>query len=436
MGKPVVAIVGKPNVGKSMLFNRIMSQRIVITDDVPGSTRDRIYGETQWLGKSFVLIDTGGLTLESSTFKELITLQTDIAINEADLIIFIVSAKELMTSDDQYIAQKLYQAKKKVILVINKSDHSSDADNLYEYMALGFGEPIAISGMHGLGINLLLDAVVNNTPGDVTSDKTSNDSKLVIIGRPNVGKSSLINTLVSDNRSVVSHIAGTTTDPVHSYIKHNGQQYSIVDTAGIKRPKQVKFAREKYSVLRAQIAVKTADIIILVIDITQEISNQDAIIAGLAFDAQKPVLLVANKWDLIADHSQTNQTSYQKKLINHFKFLKPKQVLFISATAKINLRKIWDSIDKIQSQLKISIKNRVLNQILTNAQLVNPPALCREGVLRIYYGVQIRSAVPTFVLFVNNPRFLHFSYKRFLINQIRISFGFDLVPVRIILRSK
>ena len=436
MNLPVVAIIGKPNVGKSRLFNRLMQERIAITADQPGVTRDRIYGQTQWLNKPFMLIDTGGLTLESGNFQDDIKLQAQIAIDEADVILFMISAKELLSEDDHYIKRLLYKFKKPILLVINKIDVQRHPDDVYDYMALGFGEPIAISSDHGLGINKLLDAIIQ-TLKDKPGDGAPIDStQLAIIGRPNVGKSSIINALMGENRAIVSPIAGTTRDTVHSDIQFGDQKYHIIDTAGIKRRKQIGTNLEKYSVIRTQLAIEKTDIVILVIDISLIISDQDTNVGGLAFKGHKPVLLVANKWDLITDHSPINQKKIIRNIEEKFNFLKISKVIFTTATTGKNINQIIFAINNIQKQMHIKIKSNTLNEIIVNAQIIHPPSKHNGGTLKIYYATQIKSPVPTFVLFVNNAQFVHFSYERFLINQIRNQLGFNLVPIKLIFRSK
>ncbi|AHF57491.1 ribosome biogenesis GTPase Der [Spiroplasma eriocheiris] len=434
--KGTVAIIGRPNVGKSTLFNRIIKDRLAIVEDTPGVTRDRIYAYSEWLTREFLLIDTGGITLDhQALFAEEIKMQAEIAINEADVIVFVVSYKEGISPDDEMIAKMLYKAKKPVILAINKYDKQEKDNELYEYMALGFGEPIAISASHGIGIGDLLDQIISYL--DELPVKIKNKGiNFSIIGRPNVGKSSLTNAILGEERVIVSDIAGTTTDSIDTTFTRNKTEYTVIDTAGIRRKGKVYEKLEKYSVLRAVSAIERSDIVLLLIDGTQKVTDQDTNIGGLAFEQKKPVIIVVNKWDAISQKTERTMNEIEKQIRGYFKYLNYAKMVFVSALEKKRLNVLFSAIEEVYAGLKQRVKTSVLNEILVKAQLLNPPPDFNGGRVKIYYATQPESTIPTFIMFCNNPQYVHFSYKRFLENQIRDYFGFNGVPINILFRER
>jgi len=432
--KGIVAIVGRPNVGKSALFNRIIKEKKAIVENSRGVTRDRIYGNAEWLTRQFILVDTGGITLQNEPFAKEIKLQAEIAIEEADEIIFLLDYHDQITVEDQMIAKILYKTKKPIILAVNKYDKHDPSFQPYEFMSLGFGEPIMISATHGIGIGDLLDSIIHQMP-KIGDEEDSDATRIAIVGKPNVGKSSLVNSILGQDRMIVSDVAGTTRDSVDSKIKRNGKEYVLIDTAGLRRKGKINEAIEKYSYLRSLASINNADISILMLDITQKISDQDTNIGGLAFEEKKPIIIVANKWDLI----KNKEAEIEKKtaeIRDYFKYLQYAQILFISANDKTRIYKIFDAIDKISDGLKRRIQTSVFNEVLNKAQLINPAPNFNGGRLKIYYGSQVEAYLPTFILFVNNPKYVHFSYKRFLENQIRNQFDFYGIPINIIFRER
>lgn len=432
--KGIVAIVGRPNTGKSSLFNRIIQEKKAIVEDKSGVTRDRIYGHSEWLTRQFMVIDTGGITLSDQPFAQEIRIQAEIAMQEADVIIFVLDYKTGITPDDEMVAKILYRTHKPVILAVNKYDHNTNDYQGYEYLSLGFDEPILISSTHGIGIGDLLDKVVHQLPtGEEKTDE--NQTRIAIIGKPNVGKSSLVNSILGQERMIVSDVAGTTRDAVDSVIKRDGKEYVLIDTAGLRRKGKIYEDIEKYSYLRTAAAINSADIVLLILDLSVKISDQDTNIGGIAFDEKKPIIIIGNKWDLIPD---------KEKAINHqteeirayFKYLQYAKIIFVSATEKTRVYKIFDAVDEVNNALKRKIRTSVLNEVLNKAQLLNPAPNHNGGRLKIYYGSQVQAYLPTFVMFVNDPAYVHFSYKRYLENQIRLQFGFEGVPINIIFRER
>ncbi|PPE04993.1 GTP-binding protein EngA [Entomoplasma ellychniae] len=434
MKKGIVAIVGRPNVGKSSLFNRIIKQKKSIVENTPGVTRDRIYGTTEWLTREFIVIDTGGITLEDQPFAKEIKIQAEIAIEEADVIVFVLNHKEQLTEEDKMIARILYKTKKPVILAVNKYDKKTNDYVQYEYMSLGLNEPIMMSATHGIGIGDLLDSVIKLLPSanDLNPDM---NSRIAIIGRPNVGKSSLVNSLLNETRMIVSEIPGTTIDAVDSVVKVNNIEYTIVDTAGIRKKSKIFRNIEKYSYLRSLTTINGSDIIILMLDSSETITDLDTNIGGLAFEEKKPIIIVANKWDLVED-KEKKILEKEEEIRSYFKYLAYAKVLFVSTRDKTRISKIFSSIEDIKVGLTKKIKTSVFNEVLNKAQLINPAPNFNGGRLKIYYGSQVEAYLPTFVLFVNNPDYVHFSYKRFIENQIRLQFGFEGVPINIIFRER
>lgn len=430
----ILAIVGRPNVGKSTIFNRIIGERKSIVEDTPGVTRDRIYGKAEWLTKDFRIIDTGGIQLADQPFREEINMQVEIAIEEADSILFVVSGKDGITLDDEYIARLLQKSGKPVILVVNKIDDISQNDAIYEFYSLGLGDPIAISGVHGIGTGDMLDAIVSSFP---KKDRKEYDgmTRFCLIGRPNVGKSSLVNAILNQERVIVSNIEGTTRDAIDTPFKREGKDYVVVDTAGIRKRGKVYENIEKYSVLRAMSAIERSDVVLVVIDGESGIREQDKHVAGYAHEAGKGVIIVYNKWDTVEKDEQTMQ-KIEKEIRSHFLYLSYAPIIFVSALTKQRIQTLLPMIDAVHDASTLRIQTNVLNEVIMDAQLMTPPPTHKGRRLKIYYASQVAVAPPTIVLFVNDPELLHFSYKRFLENSLREAFGFEGTTLRILARER
>ena len=430
----ITAIVGRPNVGKSTVFNRIIGERKSIVEDTPGVTRDRIYGKAEWLTKEFRVIDTGGIQIENQPFKEEIEMQVEIAIEEADSIVFVVNGRDGLTKDDEYIAKMLRKSQKPVILVVNKIDDLQFMDAIYEFYALGLGDPIALSGTHGIGIGDMLDKIVESFPQNIRNEYEGM-TRFCLIGRPNVGKSSLVNAILNQDRVIVSNVEGTTRDAIDTPFKREGKEYVVVDTAGIRKRGKVYENVEKYSVMRAMSAIERCDVVLVVIDGESGIRDQDKHVAGYAHEAGKGVILIYNKWDTV-DKDENSTVSIEKKLRNEFVYLSYAPILFVSALTKQRIHQILPLIDMVHDYSLLRIQTNVLNEVILDAQLMTPPPTHNGKRLRIYYCSQVAVAPPTFVLFVNDPELLHFSYKRFLENKLREAFDFTGTTLRIIAREK
>lgn len=430
----ILAIVGRPNVGKSTIFNRIIGERKSIVEDTPGVTRDRIYGKAEWLTKDFRIIDTGGIQLADQPFREEINMQVEIAIEEADSILFVVSGKDGITLDDEYIARLLQKSGKPVILVVNKIDDISQNDAIYEFYSLGLGDPIAISGVHGIGTGDMLDAIVSSFP---KKDRKEYDgtTRFCLIGRPNVGKSSLVNAILNQERVIVSNIEGTTRDAIDTPFKREGKDYVVVDTAGIRKRGKVYENIEKYSVLRAMSAIERSDVVLVVIDGESGIREQDKHVAGYAHEAGKGVIIVYNKWDMVEKDEQTMQ-KIEKEIRSHFLYLSYAPIIFVSALTKQRIQTLLPMIDAVHDASTLRIQTNVLNEVIMDAQLMTPPPTHKGRRLKVYYASQVAVAPPTIVLFVNDPELLHFSYKRFLENSLREAFGFEGTTLRILARER
>lgn len=435
MSMPVVAIVGRPNVGKSTIFNRIVGERISIEEDVPGVTRDRIYGKGEWLNVEFNIIDTGGIDIGEEPFLEQIRWQAQIAIDEADVIIMITSGRDGVTATDKEVAKILYRSKKPVVLAVNKVDNPEMRDQIYDFYSLGFGDPFPISGSHGLGLGDLLDEVVKHFPNKADADYDEDVIKFSLIGRPNVGKSSLVNAILGEERVIVSDIAGTTRDAVDSPYTYEGQNYVIMDTAGIRKKGKVYESTEKYSVLRALRAIERSDVVLVVIDAEEGIIEQDKRIAGLPHEAGRGVIIVVNKWDAIEKDEKT-MNEFEKKIRNQFLFLDYAPIVFVSAKTKKRLHTLIPMIKLVSENHSLRVQTNVLNDVVMDAVAMNPTPTDKGKRLKIYYITQVSVKPPTFVLFVNDPELLHFSYERFLENRIRDAFGFLGTPIRIIPRAR
>lgn len=435
MTKPTVAIVGRPNVGKSTIFNRIVGERISIVEDVSGVTRDRIYSSAEWLTHDFNMIDTGGIEIGDEPFLEQIRLQAEIAIEEADVIIFLVNGREGVTDADEHVAKILYRSNKPVVLAVNKIDNPDMQDMIYDFYALGFGEPFPISGSHGLGLGDLLDAVAESFPKIDDEIIEEDVIRFSLIGRPNVGKSSLVNALLGEERVIVSDIAGTTRDAIDTPYVYEGQKYKIIDTAGMRKKGKVYETTEKYSVLRALKAIDRSDVVLIVINGEEGIREQDKRIAGYAEEAGKGVMFVVNKWDAIEKDNHTHN-EFTAKIRDNFMFLDYAPIAFVSAKTKQRVNSLFDSIRLISENHAKRIQSSVLNEVIEDAVARNATPSDKGKRLRIYYSTQVAVKPPTFIIFVNEPELMHFSYERFLRNRLREAFGFEGTPIRLISRAR
>ncbi|WP_395472744.1 ribosome biogenesis GTPase Der [Spiroplasma endosymbiont of Nomada rufipes] len=432
---PKVVIVGRPNVGKSSIFNRILQKKVAIIEDMPGATRDRIYGIGEWLTQNFVIIDTGGITKTITNFTQQINQQVNIALAEADIVLFVCSYQEGLTHEDEDISKLLYRTKKPVIIIANKYDNvQNDNDKIYDYLKVGFGEPILVSASHGVGFGDLLDMIITKLPKEVHTEKKEHIN-LAIIGRPNVGKSSLVNTILQENRVIVSPIAGTTTDAIDSNFVYNKKQYCVIDTAGIRRKGKITEDLEKYSLIRTTNAIERSDIVLFLLDGSVEIQEQDLTIAGMAKNLDKPVIIIVNKWDLVKKNEKTMQ-EFTKKIKEKFKYLEYSFVVYLSALENTRIHTLFATINEVLVNMNLRIKTSILNEIINKAQLINEPPYFKGGRLKIYYTTQVEKNPPTFILMVNDPQRCHFSYERFLINQIRERFGFQGVPIKLRFRMR
>lgn len=434
MVRGTIALVGRPNVGKSTIFNALIGERKSIVEDTPGVTRDRIYGEVEWLTQQYRIIDTGGIQLEDQPFSEEINMQVDIAIEEADVIVMIVSAQEGAMSDDIAIARKLQKSKKPIILAVNKADNDSLMMNIYDFYQLGLGDPMPISGSHRLGLGELMDKVVKDMP-ERNLPSYEGITSFCVIGRPNVGKSSLVNAILKEDRSIVSNIEGTTRDAIDTSFKYDGQEYMIIDTAGIRKRGKVYESIEKYSILRAQNAIERSNVALFLIDGELGIREQDKHVAGLAHEAGKGVIIVYNKWDVVEKDDKT-MDKITKEIRAHFKYLDYAPIAFVSAKTGAKVGNLIPLIEQVHDACTLRIATNVLNDVVLDAQMMNPPKPHNGRQLRIYYSSQVSVEPPTFVLFVNDPELFHFSYKRYIENRLREAFGFVGTPIHIIARKK
>ncbi len=436
---PLVAIVGRPNVGKSTFFNKIAGHRIAIVEDTPGVTRDRIYADTEWTGRSFTLIDTGGIDTKSDDILlSQMRRQAEIAIETADVICFFVDARAGLTHQDGEIALMLRRSKKPILLVVNKVDFHGLESQAYEYYSLGLGDPIAISATNMLGLGDLLDAIVSHLPPEADSEADlQRPVQLAVIGRPNVGKSSITNRLLQQERAMVSHIPGTTRDAIDTLYEHdNGKLYNLVDTAGIRRKRAIEDASlERYSVLRSFAAIRRCDVALLIVDALDGVTEQDTKIAGIVKDEGKALVIVVNKWDALEKETGTLE-AYQKQVLDDLKFVDYAPVLFVSALSGQRMNTIWDAVDIVYEQATRRITTGVLNEVIGEAQMSLQPPRSGGRQLRIYYATQQSVLPPTFILFVNDEGLMHFSYERYLENQLRKSFGLAGTPIRMLLRER
>lgn len=435
MANPVVAIVGRPNVGKSTIFNRLAGERISIVEDTPGVTRDRIYARTEWLGHPFNLIDTGGIDIGDEPFLTQITEQAEIAIEEADVIIFVVSVKEGVTDADEKVARILYRTDKPVVLAVNKVDNPELRADIYDFYSLGFGEPIPVAGTHGIGTGDLLDKIIKEFPKDATNEE-DDSIKFSFIGRPNVGKSSLVNAILGENRVIVSNIEGTTRDAIDTRFEtEDGTKYTMIDTAGIRKKGKVYENTEKYSVLRAMRAIDRSDVVCVVLNAEEGIREQDKHVAGYAHEAGRAIVIVVNKWDTLKKDNKT-MSDFENLIRQEFQYLSYAPIVFVSAKAKQRLDKLPELIKRVNDNHEQRISSAVLNDVVMDAIAHNPTPTDNGKRLRIYYATQVAIKPPTFVIFVNDPELMHFSYERFLENQIREAFDFEGTPIHIIERRR
>ena len=435
MVKPVVAIVGRPNVGKSTIFNRLAGERISIVEDTPGVTRDRIYARTEWLGHPFNLIDTGGIDIGDEPFLTQITEQAEIAIEEADVIIFVVSVKEGVTDADEKVARILYRTDKPVVLAVNKVDNPELRADIYDFYSLGFGEPIPVAGTHGIGTGDLLDKIIKEFPKDATNEE-DDSIKFSFIGRPNVGKSSLVNAILGENRVIVSNIEGTTRDAIDTRFEtEDGTKYTMIDTAGIRKKGKVYENTEKYSVLRAMRAIDRSDVVCVVLNAEEGIREQDKHVAGYAHEAGRAIVIVVNKWDTLKKDNKT-MSDFENLIRQEFQYLSYAPIVFVSAKTKQRLDKLPELIKRVNDNHEQRISSAVLNDVVMDAIAHNPTPTDNGKRLRIYYATQVAIKPPTFVIFVNDPELMHFSYERFLENQIREAFDFEGTPIHIIERRR
>ena len=437
MAKPTVAIIGKPNVGKSTFFNYIVGSRISIVEDTPGVTRDRVYAETNWRGRNFTVVDTAGIEPESDdTIISQMREQAKIAIDIADVILFLTDVKQGVTAADQEIAIMLKKSKKPVVLVCNKADNMSrDRNEIYEFYNLGMGEPYPVSAANALGIGDVLDALYENFPEKSDDEDDDGRIKVAVIGKPNVGKSSLINKILGENRTIVSNIAGTTRDAIDTEYENEYGKYVLIDTAGIRRKSKVSESIEKFSIMRTLLAIERADVCLMMIDANEGVTDQDAKIAGEAHEAGKGIIIVVNKWDEYEKETGTLE-KYKKDIYAKLSYLSYAPVIFISAKTGQRVDKLFNMINNVAEQNAMRVSTATLNQVINEAIAIVQPPTDKGKRLKILYGTQVSTKPPTFVILVNNKELFHFSYERYLVNQIRKEFGLEGTPVRIIAREK
>lgn len=429
-----IAIVGRPNVGKSTIFNRIAGSRISIIEDIPGVTRDRIYAKAEWVGNIFRVIDTGGIELEDQPYQEEIRAQVQIAMEEADVILMVCNGKIGLTDDDQFIASMLQKQNKPVVLAVNFIDDQSKMMNIYEFYNLGLGDPIATSGVHGIGIGDVLDQCIEYLPEE--KPKLEDEGiRIAVIGEPNVGKSSLVNAILNEDRAIVSNEQGTTRDSVDTPFTYYGRPYVIVDTAGIRKRGKVYESIEKYSVLRAMTAMEKADVVLFLIDAEKGIREQDKHVAGYAKEAGRPTIIVVNKWDTVEKDDKT-MNEFTEKVRAEFAYLSYAPIIFISALTKQRINTIIPKVDEVYENSRRRIQTNILNNVIMDTQLVNPSPTKNGKRFRVFYGTQVAIQPPTFVLSCNDPKLIHFSYERFLENTFRQAFNFEGTPIHFIFRKK
>ena len=434
MSLPTVCIVGAPNVGKSTIFNRMVGKKTAIVHDEAGVTRDRLYGKCEWLTRTFNVVDTGGIEIKNAPFQKEIRAQVEIAIEEADVIVYIADGIAGVTADDRMVAKMLYKANKPVILAVNKIDEIEKIDLVTEFYSLGLDEVMAVSSSHGIGIGDLLDKIVSYLPEE-KEDDYEGVIPFCVIGRPNVGKSSLVNAILGQDRVIVSNIEGTTRDAIDTAFTRDDKNYVVIDTAGLKRRGKIFESVDKYAALRAMSAIDRSEVVLLVIDGSVGITAQDKHVAGYAYESHKAMIIVVNKWDLV-ERSQTAMNDFTKEIRKEFKFMDFAPVVFVSAKNKARIQTIFPEIDVAYNSYHMRIGTSVLNDVIQDAQIMNPTPEFNGGRLKIYYASQAQTEPPTFILFVNDPNFMHFSYERYLENRLRNTFEFEGTPIRFVSRER
>lgn len=436
LANPIVAVVGRPNVGKSTLFNRIAGERISIVEDTPGVTRDRIYAHAEWLGKHFSMIDTGGIEISDQPLLTQIRQQAEIAIDEADVIIFVADVENGVTDADEQVARILYRSNKPVVLAVNKVDNPERRSDIYDYYSLGLGEPYAVSSVHGIGMGDLLDAVIKEFPDNAANDE-DDSIHFSFIGRPNVGKSSLVNAILGENRVIVSNVAGTTRDAINTRFETaDGQKFTMVDTAGIRKKGKIYENTERYSLMRSMRAIDDSDVVLVVLNAEEGIRELDKHIAGYAHEAGCGVIIVVNKWDTLKEKDHRTMTDFTNLIRQEFQYLSYAPIIFVSAKTKQRLNQLPGLIEEVYQHHRQRIQSAVLNDVLMDAIAANPTPTQNGRRLRVYYGTQVATEPPTFVIFVNDPELMHFSYERYLENQIRKAFDFSGTPIHLIKRQR
>ena len=438
MSKPIVAIVGRPNVGKSTLFNIFADSRISIVEDTPGVTRDRLYADAEWLDRKFTMVDTGGIEMQNTdSIAVSIRQQAEVAVREADVILFVCDARTGITNDDMEVAKMLRQSRKPVVLAVNKADTPKQEAEAYEFYNLGIGEPYLISASNRLNLGDLLDAVVEKFPEGGDEDDDSEDViKVAIIGRPNVGKSSIFNDIIGQTRSIVSDVAGTTRDAIDVPVEKDGQTYLFIDTAGMRRKGKIDEPIEKYSIIRTLRAVDRSDVVLLVLNAVEGITEQDKKIAGYAHEAGKGIVIVVNKWDLYPNKTVMSTEEFTKQIRHELIFMPYANVVYVSALTQQRISRLPEMIKDAAEANAMRISTSVLNQVVTDAVAMNQPPMEKGKRLKILYTTQVKVKPPTFVIFCNEPEIMHFSYQRYLENQLREAFGFKGTPINIIVRGK
>ena len=436
LANPIVAVVGRPNVGKSTLFNRIAGERISIVEDTPGVTRDRIYAHAEWLGKHFSMIDTGGIEISDQPLLTQIRQQAEIAIDEADVIIFVADVENGVTDADEQVARILYRSNKPVVLAVNKVDNPERRSDIYDYYSLGLGEPYAVSSVHGIGMGDLLDAVIKEFPDNAANDE-DDSIHFSFIGRPNVGKSSLVNAILGENRVIVSNVAGTTRDAINTQFETaDGQKFTMVDTAGIRKKGKIYENTERYSLMRSMRAIDDSDVVLVVLNAEEGIRELDKHIAGYAHEAGCGVIIGVNKWDTLKEKDHRTMTDFTNLIRQEFQYLSYAPIIFVSAKTKQRLNQLPGLIEEVYQHHRQRIQSAVLNDVLMDAIAANPTPTQNGRRLRVYYGTQVATEPPTFVIFVNDPELMHFSYERYLENQIRKAFDFSGTPIHLIKRQR
>ena len=436
LANPIVAVVGRPNVGKSTLFNRIAGERISIVEDTPGVTRDRIYAHAEWLGKHFSMIDTGGIEISDQPLLTQIRQQAEVAIDEAEVRIVVADVENGVTDADEQGARILYRSNKPVVLAVNKVDNPERLSDIYDYYSLGLGEPYAVSSVHGIGMGDLLDAVIKEFPDNAANDE-DDSIHFSFIGRPNVGKSSLVNAILGENRVIVSNVAGTTRDAINTQFETaDGQKFTMVDTAGIRKKGKIYENTERYSLMRSMRAIDDSDVVLVVLNAEEGIRELDKHIAGYAHEAGCGVIIVVNKWDTLKEKDHRTMTDFTNLIRQEFQYLSYAPIIFVSAKTKQRLNQLPGLIEEVYQHHRQRIQSAVLNDVLMDAIAANPTPTQNGRRLRVYYGTQVATEPPTFVIFVNDPELMHFSYERYLENQIRKAFDFSGTPIHLIKRQR